>query len=185
MKRIFIFTILVYLQNSVVWGGESNFYIIQPKEKSSSLLYSATEKISPNEKLMFFKINGNTANCCFQISAPIGKNISSSAEDIPKVQETISDKDIFRFFIRPNAEMAKSMMAMKPTIGFGFEGMSSAKEVSQRLVEITLADKKIIYVKYCAASEGLNFDIYKSKTDKKPLANYYYYLGYDITPNCK
>lgn len=180
--NVLVIIAIIFLSGTA-FANKGDFYIVELQSQTEGTLFSSKNKLAADENFSAYYIDDKAQKCCVQLKNAIGKKIST-VNDQPKVQETLYDKDLFAFSIKSVDEKTSTPFSGKPTIGFGAVGITSAKEIGHRFVELSIDGQNSIYVKYCAGSEGLNFDLYKSKKDKDPFANYYYYLGYDIKPNC-
>jgi len=183
MKKIYVFSLVMALHTCCL-AADQAFYAVDIRANRDALIHSAHEKIDRSQKLPFAVLGSGESSCCFVFGAQSragGAPALKVNDDEPLLSSSRGD-ETYQF---PGAY--RPAVAEKPEnkLGFGLEGMSSAKLIGNRTYEVTFADASApVFVRHCLGSEGVNFKLFHSLSDKKPYVKYYFALGYDVKPDC-
>lgn len=183
MKQIYAFSFALIFHAGCM-AANPTFYALDIRANNDAMLHGTQEKVDQTQRLPLTILGSRESTCCFIFGA------QSKAKGAPTLQvnneqpllSSSHGDEAYQFLggYRPAAvEKAENKL------GFGLTGMSGARLIGNRTYEVTFADTTPpVFVQHCLGTEGVNFKLFHSLSDKKPYIKYYFALGYDVTPDC-
>ena len=181
MKQICIFLFALACQ-ACSQAADPAFYVVDIRHSSDALLHTTEEKADQSRKRPLMVLGNSESTCCFVFGAQSAKGTPALKvnNDLPLLSSSRGDETYQ--YLGAYRPAAADKAADK--LGFGFNGMAAAKLVAKRTYEVSFGDSPAVIVRHCLGTEGVNFKLYHTLTDKKPYISYYFALGYDVTADC-
>jgi hypothetical protein len=187
MKHV-LCLLLAFFSYQYCRAGEPAFYVVDIKQHNEVLLHYAGEQADPKEPLPFVLLDTGKSACCFVFGSPKSKHAKVD-DGIP--EHVLSSghgegREPFEFWGRYKADdRSRAQGKLDLQIAFGLVGMDSVKLVGKdKFAVAMLGSPSTVYVHQCLDGEGIRFELFHSIKEKKPYANYYLWLGYDVEPDC-
>jgi hypothetical protein len=183
VKQAFAFSLALLCQANC-WAAKPSFYVLDIRANNAAILHGLHEQVDQTRKLPVTFLGSKRSTCCFIFDDPSKAKetpILKVNNDEPLLSSSRGD-EAYQFlggYFPAVAEKAERKLA------FGFSGMTEAKLIGSRKYQVRFGDATPpVFVHYCLETEGVNFKLYHSLSDKKPHIRYYFALGYEVTPDC-
>ncbi|MBB3222140.1 hypothetical protein [Pseudoduganella umbonata] len=171
--------ILSLVSHVACLAAEPEFYVLNLTPDSPALLHTTAKKLVPAAKLPFVVLGNDRQECCFVPRAQPKDGQRSGAPSSTLASSQGEETYQFAGAYRPLGKPREI-----DDFAFGIEGMTTAKKIGKDVYEVGLTGASPLIVRHCSGTEGINFRVYRALRDKEPVVSYYYYLGYDIEPDC-
>jgi hypothetical protein len=162
------------------------FYVVDMRHEGSAALHATIRGVAAGTALPYVLTDPTTRMaCCFRVgSKPGARTAPVEARTESAILSADEGEPVFEFsgYLAGNGAMG----AGSGDIGFGIVGMTGVRPIGKDGWEITRgAGAGVVIVRQCTGIEGLHFRLYRGRSDRKPLADYYFALGYDTEPTCR
>ncbi len=178
--------LLSLLGQAVAAADAPLFYVVDVRHSGDAVLHVSTNSVPPKTELPYVIVDTPVMTCCFRLGAKApGRKPIKIDEDAPPLTSE-EGEETFQFAGYVTTAPVAAQRGSADKLAFGVEGMTSVLQKGKRTYEIVVPQQpKPVIVRHCLGVEGVNFRLYRTLTDKKPYATFYYSLGYDVKPDCR
>lgn len=161
----------IFFSSAVQAEGTSLQLGIISSKHGIGTYFTVFPNIESGSKLTTIMQDG-TSLCCFVVVKKTKRNDS--------VTDELSGRPIYAFKVRSPAAAPSAFIA--PAL----RGEPEIRRQRDEFIAVSPGHRNTasgLRLNWCASAEGLHFYAYRSGRGK-PVAHFYYYLGYDVEPTC-
>ena len=168
------------LLQSCTRAADPYFYVVDVQDGGAAQLHTVRATVDQGRKLPVAFLDEKQSDCCFVFGdRPV------PAPDNGNPERTLTTDDAAgHVFGGRFTSGRKRRPDEAPGLGFGFDTMQGARRIDARTHEVTFAAAAPVYVRSCTTGEGIRIELRHAPGEATPYADYYYYLGIDIEPDC-